>query len=156
LGGSEYYKILAVDGGQVPRVDKKLLTKCLDGVLSSIDKGYIAACHDISEGGLAVCISEMAIGGDIGALVDISEAGKNLRTDFKLFSESNTRWVVEVKKEKQKDFEKILRSKQVPFVCIGEIQGKNLVIKDNKKIVVELGVKALRDCWKNSIWNIMG
>jgi phosphoribosylformylglycinamidine synthase II len=156
MGGSEYYKMQRVSGGKVPRTDVELLKKCIDGILSAIDKTYIASCHDVSEGGIAVCISEMAIGGDIGAEIDISKTGSNLRTDFKLFSESNTRWIIEVKKEKQKDFEKLLEKKNTPFVCIGETNGKNLVIKDNKKTIMDLDVKVLRDCWKNPIWDIMG
>jgi phosphoribosylformylglycinamidine synthase len=156
MGGSEYYKMQGVGGGKVPRTDVELLKKCIDGILSAIDKAYIASCHDISEGGIAVCIAEMAIGGDIGVAIDISKIGNDLRTDFKLFSESNTRWIIEVKKEKQKDFEKLLDKKNTPFVQIGETDGKNLVIKDNKKIIIDLDVKILRGCWKNPIWDIMG
>ena len=156
MGGSEYYKMQGMDGGKVPRTDVELLKKCIDGILSAIDKTYIASCHDVSEGGIAVCLSEMAIGGDIGAEIDISKIGVDLRTDFKLFSESNTRWIVEVKKEKQKDFEKLLDKKSTPFVRIGETYGKNIVIKDNKKTGIDLNVKVLRDCWKNTIWDIMG
>lgn len=156
MGGSEYYRILEVEGGKVPRTDAKILKKSINGILSNISKEYIASCHDISEGGLAVCLAEMSIGGDSGAVIDVSKVGKNLRTDYKIFSESNTRWVVEVKKEKQKDFEKLLKNKNVFFVCIGGVKGKNLIIKDDKKIVIELDLKTLRDCWKNPIWDIMG
>jgi phosphoribosylformylglycinamidine synthase II len=156
MGGSEYYKIVDIEGGRVPRTDVKILKKSINGILSSISKGYIASCHDISEGGLAVCLAEMAIGGDIGALVDVSKVGKNLRTDYKIFSESNTRWIVEVKKDKQKEFEKVLKNKKVFFVCIGKVNGKKLVLKDNKKIVIELDINTLGYCWKNPIWDIMG
>jgi len=102
MGGSEYYKIQGVSSGKVPRTDVKLLKNCIDSILSAMEKTYIASCHDISEGGLAVCISEMAVGGDIGAMVDISEIGTDLRTDFKLFQESNPRWIIEVKKKNKK------------------------------------------------------
>jgi len=156
MGGSEYYKIQEVNSGKVPRTDVKLLKNCIDSILSAMEKTYIASCHDISEGGLAVCISEMAVGGDIGAMVDISEIGTDLRTDFKLFSESNTRWIIEVKKEKQKDFEKLLGKKNTPFIHIGETHGKNLVVRDNKKTVIDFDVKVLRDCWNKPIWDIMG
>lgn len=156
MGGSEYYKIIGFEGGTVPRTDANILKKGINGILSSISKEYISSCHDISEGGLAVCLSEMSIGGDKGATIDISKVGKNLRADYKLFSETNTRWAVEVKKERQKDFEKLLKNKKVFFVCIGEVNGKNLVIKDNKKIVIELNVKTLRDSWNNPIWDMMG
>ncbi|MGF3555042.1 MAG: phosphoribosylformylglycinamidine synthase subunit PurL [Thermoplasmatota archaeon] len=156
MGGSEYYKIIKVEGGMVPRTDAKILKKSVNGILSCISKEYIASCHDISEGGLAVCISEMAIGGKLGAAVDVSEIGKNLRTDFKLFSESNTRWIVEVKKEKQKDFEKLLKNKKIFFVLIGAVKADNLVIKDNEKIVIDSDVKTLYECWDKPIWETMG
>jgi len=156
MGGSEYYKIIRIEGGKVPRTDANILKKSINGILSNISKGYIASCHDVSEGGLAVCLAEMAIGGDLGAIIDISKVGKNLRTDYKLFSESNTRWIVEVKKGKQKDFEKILKNKKIFFICIGQVKGKNLVIKNGKKIVIESDIKTLRDCWKNPIWDLMG
>jgi phosphoribosylformylglycinamidine synthase subunit PurL len=156
MGGSEYYKMQGVDGGKVPRTDVELLKKCIDGILSAIDKAYIASCHDVSEGGISVCLSEMAIGGDMGAEIDISKIGADLRTDFKLFSESNTRWIVEIKKEKQKDFEKLLKKKNTPLACIGEIDRKKLVIKDDGKTVINQDIKTLRDVWKSTIWDIMG
>jgi len=156
MGGSEYYKIIEVNGGKVPRVNKNILTHCIEGILSSIDKEYVAACHDVSEGGLAVCLSEMAIGGDIGAVIDVSNVGEDLRTDFKLFSESNTRWVVEVKKENQDEFEQLLKVENTNYVKIGETKGKKLVIKDDKKTVINLDVKILRDSWRKPIWDIMG
>jgi len=156
MGGSEYYNILNLESGIVPRTDTKILRICMDGILSSIDKEFIASCHDISEGGLGVCISEMAIGGDIGAILDISDIGNGLRTDFKLFSESNTRWIIEVKKEKQKDFEKLLKQKNISFKNIGETKGKKLIIKDGKEVAINVNISVLRDCWKNAIWDIMG
>ena len=156
LGGSEYYKHMKIEGGIVPKTDPVLLQHAMKGLLTSMEKGCIAACHDLSEGGLAVCLAEMAIGGDLGALVDVSEVGTELRTDFKLFSESNTRWIVEVKKEKQAEFEKLLKKEKVFFTLLGKTKGNHLVIQDNKKTVVDLGVDMLRECWRKPIWNFMG
>jgi phosphoribosylformylglycinamidine synthase len=156
MGGSEYYNIMKIDGGIVPKTDIKTLKNCMKGILSTIDKKYIASCHDVSEGGIGVCLSEMTIGGDIGCEVDLSKIGKDLRYDFKLFSESNTRWIVEVKKERQNDFEKLLKENDTPFFKIGETIGDKLVIKDNKNTIIDLKVNVLRDHWRNAIWNIMG
>jgi phosphoribosylformylglycinamidine synthase len=156
LGGSEYYKLIKVDGGLVPKTDSVVLQHCMKGLLICIKKKYVAACHDISEGGLVVCLAEMAIGGDIGATIDVSEIGNELRTDFKLFSESNTRWIVEIKQDKQIEFEKQLKKEHVTFTLLGKTKGKHLVIQDNKKIVIDLDVDVLRDCWKKPIWNFMG
>ena len=156
MGGSEYYKTVGVDGGRVPRTDTKILKNCIKGILNSIDKKHVESCHDISEGGIAVCLAEMTIGGDIGAYIDVSKVGRELRTDFKIFSETNTRWIIEVKKEKQKDFEKTLKTNKTPYIKIGETKDKKLVIKDNNKTIIDLDIKVLRDCWKNIIWNTMG
>jgi phosphoribosylformylglycinamidine synthase len=119
-------------------------------------KQYVAACHDLSEGGLGACLAEMAIGGDLGVIIDVSMVGKDLRTDFKVFSESNTRWVVEVKKEKQTQFEKQLEKDHVSFILLGTTKGDHLIIKDDAKIVVDLSVDVLRECWRKPIWEFMG
>jgi len=156
LGGSEYYKHMKVEGGLVPKTDPVVLQYYMKGLLTCIKKKYVTACHDISEGGLVVCLAEMAIGGNIGAIIDVSEIGNELRTDFKLFSESNTRWIVEIKKDKQIEFEKQLKKEHVTFTLLGKTKGKHLVIQDNKKIVIDLDVDVLRECWKKPIWNFMG
>jgi phosphoribosylformylglycinamidine synthase len=156
LGGSEYYKLMNVEGGVVPKTDPVILQHSMKGLLVCIKKGYISACHDVSEGGIAVCLAEMAIGGDRGATIDVSEINNEQRTDFKLFSESNTRWIVEVKKDKQTEFEKLLKKEHVTFTLLGKTKGKHLVIQDKKITVIDLGVDVLRECWRKPIWNFMG
>lgn len=156
MGGSEYYNLLDIEGGIVPKSDTKVLKNCIKGILSAIEKELIASCHDVSEGGIGICISEMAIGGNVGAEIDLSKVGSDLRSDFKLFSESNTRWIVEVKKVKEKEFEELLIKNKTPFVKIGNTKDKNLIIKDKNKTILNLKVTDMRDIWKNAIWNIMG
>jgi phosphoribosylformylglycinamidine synthase len=156
LGGSEYYNMMKIAGGFVPKTDPKILQHCMKGLLACMRKQYIVACHDLSEGGLGACLSEMAIGGDIGATIDVSEVGNGLRTDVKVFSESNTRWVVEVKKEAQVEFEKQLKKEHVSFTILGKIKGNHLIIKDDTKTFVDLSVDVLRECWQKPIWNFMG
>ena len=156
MAGSEYYNALKIKDGSVPKCDINVLKKCTKGILKTIDKQLIESCHDLSEGGLGVCISEMCIAGDIGCEIDISNIGNGLRSDFKVFSESNTRWIIEVRKENKEDFEKILKRHETPFVRIGQIKNDNLLVKDNEKIIINQKIKQLRDIWKNAIWKIMG
>ena len=156
MGGSEYYNIMNIDGGTVPKSDAKILKNCMKGILSAIDKGTIASCHDISEGGLCVCISEMCIGGNIGCEIDLANVGKGLRSDIKLFSESNTRWIIEVKKDKIKEFEKSMNNSKTPFVKIGHIDKDRLIIHGNNKKLIDQKIDVLHDIWKNAIWNFMG
>lgn len=156
MGGSEYYKILKKEDGFVPKVDIKTLKASMKAMLSIIDKKLISSCHDVSEGGIGICLSEMAIGGEVGCEIDLSKVAEDLRADFKLFSESNTRWIVEVKKDKHDDFEKILKDNKASFHKIGQVKADKLIIKDNGKKIIDLKISEIRDIWKNTIWNIMG
>ncbi len=156
MGGSEYYNIMKIDGGVVPKIDINVLKNCMNAILTAIEKNQIVSCHDISEGGIGICLSEMCIGGDIGIEIDLSNVSKNLRSDFKLFSESNTRWIVEVSKEIQKNFERTFKENKTPFVRIGETKEDKILIKDDEKTIIELKIKDVKDIWKNTIWNIMG
>jgi len=155
LGGSEYYKLLNIKNGTVPIVDISILKKSMKGLLSSIDKGYVSSCHDISEGGLCIGLSEMAIGGNIGAEIDISNVNQNLRCDFILFSESNTRWILEIKRNNCKNFEKNLEKIKVPFLRIGFTKEGIFTITHNEKRIINQKVKDIGYKWKNSITNIM-
>jgi phosphoribosylformylglycinamidine synthase II len=156
LGGSEYYHVMEIDGGRVPKTDPEILKQCMKSLLACMKNQYIVACHDLSEGGLGVCLAEMAIGGDIGARIDISDVGKDLRTDAKVFSESNTRWVIEVKKDCQKACETEFKQQGVNFTPIGKTSGDHLRITDGTKKIVDLRVDVLRKCWRSPIWELMG
>ncbi len=52
---------------QVPRVDLALARRIFVAVARAIRKGLICSCHDCAEGGVAVALAEMAIGGRLGA-----------------------------------------------------------------------------------------
>ena len=156
LGGSEYYNLLGINNGMVPNTNASLLKKSIKSILNSIEKEYIASCHDISEGGIGICLSEMAIGGDVGLEVDLSQISPELRSDFKMFSESNTRWIIEVKYKKHQEFEDLMNKHHTPFFKIGLIKDNSVVINDENNKVVDLSIYDVRDHWKNSIWSLMG
>ena len=126
----------------------------MEKVVRAIEDGIIASCHDISNGGLAVTLAEMVIAGK-GAEICLYSI-PNLRTDFKLFSESNTRWVVEVNKEKEEEFRKLFED--IPTYKIGIVKGKGLVIYDGDEMkkYVDLDKKELYESWNNRLWKEMG
>jgi len=72
-------------------VDLELAPKLFRAMHHAIRGGLVRACHDLSEGGLSVAIAEMAFAGEVGAEM---EPAAQARVD--LFSESPTRWIVEV------------------------------------------------------------
>ena len=102
LGGSHYHLVTDGAGGVPPRVDLELAPRVFAAVHTAIRSGWVRACHDPSEGGLAVALAEMAFAGGVGADVTGLAAlpGAEAETDaVRLFSESTTRFVIEAKPE---------------------------------------------------------
>ena len=96
MGGSHYNFVHALDGGAVPRVDLEAAPAIFHALHRAITGGLVRACHDLSEGGLAVAVAEMAFAGGVGAdLTGLAKSG-NLSDAVLLFSESQTRFIVEV------------------------------------------------------------
>ena len=157
LGGSEYYRLRDVEStgrrgiGIVPRTDPAVLRTRMEVLREAMKEGLIASCHDISGGGLAVAVCEMLIGGDIGASIDITGLNLELRSDYKLFSESNSRWVVEVWAEEKERFEAVMDERKVYVREIGETVGeKRVVISDKSKELVNLSLEEVRTSWLSS------
>ena len=120
LGGSHYSLVCGGEGGAVPAVDLTLAPKVFSAVHRAISAGLLRACHDASEGGLAVAFAEMAFAGGIG--VDVTGLAKiptsgPLDDATKLFSESPTRFVVEVEPAKLGDLAAILEG--IPWAGVG-------------------------------------
>lgn len=104
LGGSQYYKLRGFVGNDVPRVDPIYGKRLMSALSAAMHKGLVASCHDCSDGGLAVSLAEMSFAGGLGMDIRVGAyelpAGQEmLAYDALLFSESNTRFVVEVSDE---------------------------------------------------------
>jgi len=149
LGGSEYYKLLGFVGKSVPKVRAAPAKRIINSVVDAIDRGYVGACHDISEGGFAVAASEMALGSDYGVELDLRKVPAKLkRDDFVLFSESNSRFLLEVQSQHKRDFEKLMKGvkcseigsvKEDGYLSICGLKGKQIVNIESLK---------LREAWK--------
>jgi len=97
LGGSEFHRLNGSNAGPVPQVDLALAPRIFRKLHDAINRGLVRSCHDISDGGLAVAIAEMAFAGGIGA--DITDPGRVFglaSEEALLFAESTTRFIVEV------------------------------------------------------------
>jgi phosphoribosylformylglycinamidine synthase subunit PurSL len=97
----------------VPRVHPDVAMRVFRGLHKAITEGRVRACHDLSEGGLAVAAAEMAFAGGLG--IDITHphfTSHPMRSlvagpfpnEVILFSESPSRFLVEVKPEQAEGF----------------------------------------------------
>ncbi len=159
LGGSHFAMVTDLQGGQVPQVDAAEAKKTFAALHRAISQGFVRSCHDLSEGGLAVSIAEMAFAGGLGAQVDLGCVAHEIgaspahRVAALLFSESNTRFVCEVAPEFVKQFEQQMAS--VACTRIGEVlEESRLRVVDSgataedADIVIEAELADLKQAWQ--------
>ena len=154
LGGSEYYKLKGFIGLEVPKVRIAQAKNVMNSITEAIDAGYVKSCHDLSEGGLVATAAEMALSSDYGMelnLVNVPVSKNMKRNDYILFSESNSRFLVEVPEKRTKDFETLMKGSI--HAAIGKvIREKRLSIcgVDGKR-AVEASLNKLREFWKKTL-----
>jgi phosphoribosylformylglycinamidine synthase subunit PurSL len=113
----------------------------------------IKSCHDLSEGGLAVAAAEMAFASDLGLELDLQQVTvKDItRNDFVLFSESNSRFLMEVKSEDRADFEELMHGKNCTQIGVVTKEPKLRITGLNGKVVVDAPLDKLRQSWKKTL-----
>jgi phosphoribosylformylglycinamidine synthase II len=152
LGGSEYFKLKGYVGNRVPMVYPEESKSIFRLVTEAIDCGYVTACHDLSEGGLGIALAEMALSSNHGMEIWLENVPRDgvSRDDYLLFSESNGRMLVEVKKEFEEEFVKF--ASRLGTLCskIGYVnRSSRLVIHGlSGKTVIDLGNSELRRSWR--------
>jgi phosphoribosylformylglycinamidine synthase len=102
--------------GAAPQV-RASAPKVMQAVTRAIKARKILACHDLSEGGLCAAAAEMAIGGGLGVRIEPTTVptGEAIeRTDIVLFSESPSRFLLEVAPDTDLQLD-------VPHAVIGEV-----------------------------------
>ena len=149
MGMSLLFRKFGGEQGAVPGVDIPALKRYMDELLKAMDEGIVLSCHDCSDGGIAVAVAEMCISGHVGAEISLEGIdGMDLRR--KLYSESNSRWIVEVDGMDVTRFTEIMGD---DAVLLGITKGDGLKIKDNGTFVP---LDEMRSAWNDPIWNIMG
>jgi phosphoribosylformylglycinamidine synthase len=152
LGGSEYLKVIHNKvAGESPTINLDEEKKLQNALLDLIRKGLIKSAHDISEGGIVSALAECCIINQekqIGCEVEVPIKS---RKDFSLFSESQSRIIISVSKDKLLDLERELKLYNVKFTKLGVVTGSSL----NLKNLFEVSVSKLSDIYYNTILGIM-
>jgi len=150
LGGSHWSLVNDKLGGQVPQVDTDLAKQVFGGIHAAIQSKTVRACHDLSEGGLAVAVAEMAFAGGIGADISLDNIPHQLDSPTAvqlLYSESNTRFVCEVPEASAAEFEAALAD--APFAHIGQVaEHKELVVKHGETTLLDEPIELLKQAWQ--------
>jgi phosphoribosylformylglycinamidine (FGAM) synthase-like enzyme len=154
LGGSIYLENIGQHAGVVPRVHFPKANKLFTAMSQAVQAGAVRAAHDCSDGGLAAALSEMAFSGQLGLSVRLDMLPKTQavsRDDTALFSESASRFVVEVEPKHQKDFEKMMKG--LPVACIGTVESSpEFVVYGLKKDpVIQLNIAEIKEAWQKPL-----
>ncbi len=153
LGGSELAQELGLIGGRVPQVDALAARKRYLAVHEAIGRKMITACHDLSDGGLAVGLAEMAIAGRVGAEVDLDAvpvSSGDLLVEEILYSESASRFLVTVPEDQVDIFETLFKGQKA--ACIGRTVDRDRVtVTRGGAEVLDASVADLTAAWKKTL-----
>jgi phosphoribosylformylglycinamidine synthase len=148
LGGSEYLKIVhGLVRGTPPWVDLKLESAVQQSCLKAIERGIIRSAHDVSDGGLAVTLTECCVSGPERALGVRIELHEIMRPDALLFGESQSRIVVSLKERHLSRLKEIAEREGAPMQVIGRVGGSRFTIRS----LMRLSVGELRSIWSRSV-----
>jgi len=159
LGGSAYYRALGLGlGANVPIVDFELHRKMIYAVTDAIQAGHIAACTDISDGGVLTAVCEMMLGsyakGQLGARMDLSHIATDLRWDKWLFSESGG-FVMEVKASEDEAVAEIMAAYGVEMTRLGEVTDQAALNIKSADLQAEIALDDIRHAWADSLVEIL-
>ncbi len=158
LGGSLWCHLHGQEGGRVPRVDAGAGKTLVKAVHAAILRGLLRSCHDLSEGGLAVALAEMAFAGGLGAEVALAGVPRDALASSDLvllFSESPTRFLVEARPECVGELTEVWTG--LPYCRLGEVTGavesgegvspRLTVCGLDGSIVIDSGTAELKAAW---------
>jgi phosphoribosylformylglycinamidine synthase len=150
LGGSLAQRLLRLQESRAPVVRLASARRLFGSIHRANRKGLIQACHDLSEGGLAVAAAEMAIAGGHGLEIDVRDvpvAEPGLADSTRLFAESPTRFLVEVTPADAPALERLLG--RIPHARIGRVlESPHLRVWSEGGVVIDANTETLRSRWQ--------
>jgi phosphoribosylformylglycinamidine synthase II len=154
LGGSLFNEACGLTGGIVPNVELRSAASSFRAVANAIAKGLVLSAHDLSEGGLAVAAAEMTFSGEFGATIDLdtmAKSGPIYSNEVLLFSESQSRVLLEVKPESEAAFLKAVKGAVIKKVGTTMANPILKVIGLDGLVCLEEHLVQLKAAWQNTL-----
>jgi len=152
LGASEYLASYGLASTCVPKVDAHKALKRYQGLHRAIMKGLVSAAHDISDGGLAVSLAEMAFAGDLGIKVDLGRVqsqGAMNDTEI-LYSETQSRILIAVSPEHASEIEDIFQE-DIRRIGHSIIQNSMIITGQDDAVIIDHDLNSLKLAWKSTL-----
>jgi phosphoribosylformylglycinamidine synthase len=163
LGASEFSRLLAREqgnptsyGGEIPKLNIPRAKETYHAMHAAISHGLLNSSHTPSLGGLAAAFALPAIGGDVGVEIDLSglPCDGKIDDDAKLFSESNSRFVVTCTPGKEAELEALFHG--LPLAQVGRVTAEKrvLITGERGRRVVDVETDALRHAFKGTLYGV--
>jgi phosphoribosylformylglycinamidine synthase len=155
LGGSLYLQVkFGLEKGRPPEIDLEAEKKLHQLAIKAIRRNLVESAHDISEGGLAVALTECSFLSERrpGFEVNLEDS---LRPDALLFGETQSRIIFSLKAKNLPAFMKLAAETGVPVKVIGQVKGKRILILQLNRLLVDLEVEQAYQAWKNSLEKLL-
>jgi len=141
LSGSAWAFARNARNGQLNQVDYETHERVCQTVRMLVNEGLVTAIHDISSGGLAVAVAEMAVQSGVGcSLARVPDIES-------MFSESSSRVVIAVDPEQMQSVEEIIQNQDIPSARIGLAHGDKFTIKG----LIDIELSKIHDQWEGSL-----
>ena len=135
LGQSLYLRdICGREEGAPPPVDLAAEKRNADFVRGRIEAGQVSAVHDVSDGGLAVALAEMAMASGMGAMLEMPASGIEPHAFW--FGEDQARFVLTMPPTEIADVLQAAESAVIPVQRLGVTGGKSLILPGNNPILI--------------------
>ncbi len=139
--------------GRGPSADPKRALVLYRRLHRAMGRGLVRSCHDLSDGGLWVALSESALGGRLGAVVELDGVprGQGCGTeDIRLlFSETPSRFLASVSPVNRAEWESRMRG--LPMGRIGEVRAEAaLRVTRGGRGIAEIGLERIAAAWKGA------
>ncbi|XP_059618508.1 phosphoribosylformylglycinamidine synthase [Phlebotomus argentipes] len=155
LGASALAQALGQQGDDCPDVQRAdVLKRAFEATQKLLKKGKLLAGHDVSDGGLLVCVLEMAFGGMCGLNVDISSIfkGHSHSNYIPILFAEECGWVLEVESQHFTEVIQTFASEDVPVFHIGSSLGSGIKspvrIQCQGKVLLDVELLQLFKQWE--------
>ncbi len=157
MGGSHFNLVggPASEGNNTPPAPVKGSLERMRRLHQVMQAGLVQACHDCAEGGIAVALAEMCVAGGLGLEAQLMRIPRDYHANYAsdeviLFSESLSRFLVEIRPEDEAAFRAIMGDE--PAECIGVVGGEALVVNGRTgEPLFSLTIAQMEEAWRGEV-----
>ncbi|MGH9862254.1 MAG: phosphoribosylformylglycinamidine synthase subunit PurL, partial [Candidatus Acidiferrales bacterium] len=151
FSSSEYARTIAgAAAGVPPAIDLAYEKRLHDYCLELMRRGYVAAAHDVSEGGLLVALAEMSFAAEARCGVAVT-LGSKLPLEAVCFGEEPSRLVLEVEEIHLADLLRLAAQYEVEARQLGWVTAGEFRVHFNGAVVLEEDVERLAELWRTAL-----